>query len=140
MALSEEYREYLLDLFGPLGSVRVRGMFGGAGIFHGEVMFALVAYEALYLKADEINRPVFEEGCWPPFIYESPNGKRVQMPYWQVPDALMDEVDALRDLARGAIDAAYRAARAKAVKKRPPMKKAAAKKPAAKKPAAKKRV
>lgn len=127
MAISEEYRAFLLDLFGPLGPVRVRGMFGGAGIFHGEVMFGLVAYEALYLKADEINRPVFEDGGWPPFVYQSPNGKRVQMPYWQVPDALMDEVDELRDLARGAIDAAYRAARAKAVKKRPAAGKAAAK-------------
>jgi len=118
MAISEEYREFLLDLFGPLGAVRVRRMFSGAGVFHGEVMFALVAREALYLKADEQNRPAFETAGWPPFVYETPAGKRVQMPYWQVPDTLLDEVDELRDLARGAIDAAYRAARAKNTKKR----------------------
>ncbi len=36
--------------FGP---VTVRPMFGGAGIFRDGLMFALIADEVLYLKADE---------------------------------------------------------------------------------------
>ncbi len=38
MALSPQYRDYALDLLAPLGPVRARRMFGGGGLFHGEVI------------------------------------------------------------------------------------------------------
>ena len=49
--------ESIQDLFHELGPVRIRRMFGGQGIYAGERMFALEARGALYLKADDVNRP-----------------------------------------------------------------------------------
>ena len=38
---------YLLELLAPFGNVRAKKMFGGHGIFKDELMFGLVAEEAL---------------------------------------------------------------------------------------------
>ena len=42
MALSREFAEHLRDLFGALGPVETRRMFGGAGVYLGDAMIALV--------------------------------------------------------------------------------------------------
>ena len=47
--------EAIRDLFAALGPVRTRRMFGGQGIYAGELMFALEAGGELYLKADDWN-------------------------------------------------------------------------------------
>ena len=48
-----EFVSHVLDLMQSLGRVRARRMFGGYGIFIDGLMFALIADETLYLKADE---------------------------------------------------------------------------------------
>ena len=47
MALSAEFAEHLRDLFGALGPVETRRMFGGAGVYLGDAMFALVIDDTL---------------------------------------------------------------------------------------------
>ena len=47
------FQELLVELFEPVGGVTFRRMFGGLGIFRQGLMFALVADDTLYLKADE---------------------------------------------------------------------------------------
>ena len=42
MAISPEFADHLRDLFGALGPVETRRMFGGAGVYLGDAMFALV--------------------------------------------------------------------------------------------------
>jgi len=45
----------------PLGDVRAKSMFGGYGLFLDGLMFGLVTRDdALFLKADDTNRPAFE--------------------------------------------------------------------------------
>jgi len=56
-----EYVEYLKEVFESFGSVQPRRMFGGYGVFHKGLMFALVSDETLYLKADETNSRYFTE-------------------------------------------------------------------------------
>ena len=52
MALSREFADHLRDLFGALGPVETRRMFGGAGVYLGDAMIALVIDDTLYMKAD----------------------------------------------------------------------------------------
>ena len=40
--------------------LRTRRMFGGLGVYSGDVMKALVAYGELYLKVDGETKPAFE--------------------------------------------------------------------------------
>jgi DNA transformation protein len=49
--------EDIRELFAAFGSVTVRRMFGGAGIYAEETMFALVHDGVIYLKADAHNAP-----------------------------------------------------------------------------------
>jgi len=110
MSLSPEFTDYLHELFEPLGKVRVRRMFGGAGIFCEDLMFALVAREVLYLKVDDENRAQFEAEGLEAFSYES-KGKRVQLSYFRAPDETLDSPALMHPWARSALAAALRSAR-----------------------------
>ncbi len=112
MAVSAEYRAFVIDLLRAFGPVRIRAMFGGAGVYadleEGPVMFGLIADETLYLKTDDSNRPAFDaEGCGP-FLYEKKDGTVMAMGYCQVPDRLLEDADDLAHWARGALDVALR--------------------------------
>ncbi len=51
MKVSRDFVDYLQDLFGQLGLVRVRAMFGGAGVYIDDLMFGLLDRdETLYRK------------------------------------------------------------------------------------------
>lgn len=102
------FQDLLRDLFDPVGGVSFKRMFGGVGIFRQGTMFALVADDTLYLKADETTRPAHEaEGCGP-FVHESKRGS-VATSYWQMPERLYDEPEAFREWALAAFSVAERA-------------------------------
>lgn len=52
---------YLPEVFELFGPVTLRKMFGGYGVYHDGLMFALVADDILYLKADAENARYFDE-------------------------------------------------------------------------------
>ncbi|MEM9370661.1 MAG: TfoX/Sxy family protein [Pseudomonadota bacterium] len=93
MAVSADYAEFIRDLFSGLGPIRTRRMFGGAGVYLDDAMFALI-YEdgVVYLRGDDDLGPLFEaQGCerW---IYAG-KGKPVSMPYWRLPESALDDPD-----------------------------------------------
>ena len=100
--------EAIRDLFAGLCPVRTRRMFGGQGVYAGDVMFALEANGELYLKADDSVLPAFQAAGSGPFVYEK-DGRIARMSYWRLPD------EAAR-WGRLAIAAARRAAAARALK------------------------
>ena len=75
-------------------------------------MFALIAYDQLYLKADESNRPAFEANRLAPFTYAG-KGRPMQMSYYEAPSEGFDDPEILCDWARGAYAAALRAKKPK---------------------------
>ena len=113
MPVSGFVQECVDRLSDVLGGVKARGMFGGFGIYHQGRMFALVANDQLYLKADVVNRDTYIDGGSTPFLYES-KGTPVTMSYY-LADLDADEFAEWTSLA---VDAAERAATAKPV--RPP--------------------
>lgn len=103
-----EYTEYLREVLAEFGPVTARRMFGGHGIFHAGIMFALVADDVLYLKTDARNLPDFEAAELPPFCYEK-RGKLVRTSYYQAPDDMLDDPETAVYWARRAFEAARRA-------------------------------
>ena len=103
-------------MLAPLGEVSARAMFGGWGFHLDGRMFALVAFDAFYIKADDSNRADFESRRLEPFRYEA-NGKASVMSYFQPPSEALDDRDILCEWARKGVEAAARAAKAK--RKRP---------------------
>jgi DNA transformation protein len=118
MSVSPEYRDFIIELFSSVGAVRVRNMFGGAGIYaptpDGKgVMFGLIADETVYLKVNDANRGDFEAEGMGPFTYETDGRKPITMSYYELPPRLYDEPDDLNHWARKALDAALAARKPK---------------------------
>jgi len=102
--------DYIRDLFAELGTVHIRRMFGGAGIYAGDVMFGLVSDDLIYLKADAGTVPAFEREKCLPFQYTTKKGKRAVMSYWRLPDRLYDDPVELAQWAKQAIAVARQSA------------------------------
>lgn len=109
--MSEDFIAYLQDLFVDFGPVSARAMFGGYGLYHDGVMFAVVMDDGLYLKADAQTLETFEAARCAPFVYAH-GGKQLTMSYWAAPEAAMDSSQAMLPWARLAFEAALRKANA----------------------------
>jgi DNA transformation protein len=110
MSVSPSFRIFVLEQLGRSG-VQVRGqsMFGGVGIYAGELFFALLADDTLYFKVDDSNRPDFEARGLRPF---RPYGEGSEgMHYFRVPDDLLEDPEELRRWAEKAIGVARQARR-----------------------------
>ena len=93
--------EQVVREWAPLGEVSSRKMFGGYGIFESSVMFALVNSQGeLYLKADDSNRPRFEE------VEAKKHGR---MPYFQPPPEVLADEQMLREWAQVSLEVAHAA-------------------------------
>ena len=106
--MTESFVVFCLDVLSVAGSVRARGMFGGHGIYLGEVMFALIADDALYLKVDEETRSAFDEAESVPFVYHGKKGRPVTMSYREMPPEGFESPERAEHWAGLAIDAARR--------------------------------
>lgn len=108
MAVSAGFLEVLADVLGFVPGYRTRRMFGGAGIYSGEVMFALAIDDGLYLKTDAESAPAFAARGLEPFIYRDRNGREVPMSYRAAPEEVLEDPDAAREWVGLALAAAHR--------------------------------
>lgn len=99
--------EYLKDVFQAFGPITVRSMFGGYGVYHDGLMFALVHDGELYLKADEGNRRDFEQAGLPAFEYNK-GGRWITMSYYQAPPEMLEDPELAADWASRSYAAAVR--------------------------------
>lgn len=112
MAVSADYRAFVLDQLGRVvPNVRHRSMFGGVGIYAGELFFALIADDTVYFKVDDTNRQSFEARGSGPFRPYGPDGETMQ--YYELPEDVLEDPDTLRAWAEGSIDSARRKRRKK---------------------------
>lgn len=106
--MSDEFIEYVMELFGPFGTVAARRMFGGHGVYLDGLMFAIVSQDALYLKADAMNRIEFEQAGCEIFGYAR-KGKRATINFFRAPADAMESPELMLPWARSAYAAALRA-------------------------------
>jgi len=111
MPVSDEYIAFVKDLLADLGPLRVKRMFGGAGIYSGELFFAILADDVLYLKVDEANRADYEARRLKPFSYRMKNGRVATMSYYPLPAEVLEDPVELKEWALKAVEAAARSLR-----------------------------
>ncbi|MCO5729949.1 TfoX/Sxy family protein [Rhizobium sp. SSA_523] len=99
------------DMFEALGSVSIRRMFGGKGIYHQGIIFALELRDEIMLKADAETAPLFAAAGARQWSYEGKSGKAVLMPYWTIPEEALDDPDSMAKWSRLAFEAGLRASR-----------------------------
>jgi DNA transformation protein len=104
--------EFIRELFAPFGPVTLRRMFGGAGIYAGGLMFALVFDGAIFLKVDDDSIPHFRREGSEPFTYtrakSGGRSGRASLSYWRLPERLYDDPDELAAWANRALAIAER--------------------------------
>ncbi len=118
MAVSRDFKAYVEELFGALGPVRIKPMFGGAGVYADDLMFALLADDALYLRVDGETEPRFADAGSAPFTYAMKDGREISLGYWRAPDEALEGADEAEPWGRLALEAALRKRAAKAPKRR----------------------
>jgi DNA transformation protein len=106
--MTESFRRFVLDQLSQTApQVRGKSMFGGLGIYSGELFFALIASEILYLKVDDETRSTFESLGSKPFKPFA--DKPMTMSYYDLPLEILEVVSRLQPYVRLAIEAAERA-------------------------------
>lgn len=93
MSLSEGDIAFALDLFHDLGGVTHRKMFGGMCLYHDGTVFALCASDGqLYLKTRT-----------PAALFDMDTAQFHNMPYFAVPDDILDDPQRACTIARRAL-------------------------------------
>ena len=91
------------------GKVEARAMFGAWGLYHEGTFFALIAGEALYIKADDETRPDFQALGLEPFVYRMRDGESITMTYYAAPEEALESPEVMAEWARRGYGAALRA-------------------------------
>ncbi|MCW5946511.1 MAG: TfoX/Sxy family protein [Fimbriimonadales bacterium] len=105
MSFSPEYRSLVEAKISTVVPIRTKAMFGGVGIYSGDLFFALIAEDKLFFKVDDTNRPDFEQAGMEPFY---PYGSPTPMHYWEVPNGVFNDSKQLKLWVEKAIAVAAR--------------------------------
>jgi DNA transformation protein len=108
MSSSSEFVEFVVEQMESIGSLRVRAMFGGYGIYLDDFFFAIIVDDRLYFKVDSVTVSEFEAKGLRPFSYVA-RGKLVTMNYFEAPPEVFEEPEVMRLWVQKAYGAAKRA-------------------------------
>lgn len=98
MKKNSPYLNYVLhDLLAGIEGITSKSMFGGISLYQYGIIFGIIIEDTLYFKVDDSNKQRYIELDSQPFTYTSKNNKTVQMPYWIVPEEILEDSDTLRD-------------------------------------------
>jgi DNA transformation protein len=101
MRSSRAFRDFALDQLSGVPAVTARAMFGGIGLYAGDVFFGIIASDILYLKVDDSNRPEYEAAgsrAFRPFA-----DRAMVMPYYEAPVGVLESADTLAAWAKASI-------------------------------------
>jgi DNA transformation protein len=101
MRSSNAFRDFALDQLSGVSGLSARAMFGGIGLYAGDVFFGIIASDILYLKVDDSNRREYEAAgsrAFRPFA-----DRAMAMPYYEVPVGVLESADTLAAWARTSI-------------------------------------
>lgn len=133
----DSFHAYVKELFAGVGRVEIKRMFGGAAGYSAGLMFLLLADDTIHIKADDALKAELREEGSGPFVWEPQSGPRkgekVDLGYWRLPDAALDDPDLAAEWGRKALAIAKAKASAKAPKTKKTVKSRAATKTPAKK-------
>jgi DNA transformation protein len=104
MAVSDEFMNYVLDQLSHWGSVSVRRMFGGAGLYQEGRMFGLIADDVVYLKVDDASRDDFVKAGSSPFNPYPELTKATTFTYYEIPPEVLENRDTFRRWAQRSLD------------------------------------
>lgn len=110
MSVSNGYRTYIVDQLAAVSALSTRRMFGGLGLYSGELFFALIDDDVLYFKVDDANREDYVSRGMKAFV---PIPNKPSMGYFQVPADVIEDAEEITRWARRSVEVAQRAGQKK---------------------------
>jgi DNA transformation protein len=99
-----ELVDFVLDQLGEVEELRARPMFGGTGLYSGDVFFGIIFSDTLYLKVNATTRAAYvRAGMKPLKPYQD---RPTTMQYYEVPASVLEDREELTKWARQAITVA----------------------------------
>lgn len=86
------FMKFVLDQLGGLPDLDCRAMFGGHGLYAGDVFFGIIWGGRLYFKTRSSTRPKYLEQGMGPF---RPNERQTLKSYYEVPIDVLEDHDEL---------------------------------------------
>ena len=106
--MNSEFADEIVERLGRVvSSLRIRRMFGAVGLYSGEQFFGIVAFDRLWFKVDDSNRPDYEARGSEPF--QPFPDRPTAMSYYEVPADLLGDSEELRVWAMRSVAIARRA-------------------------------
>lgn len=113
MSASEEFTNYVLDLLAPLGAIKSGRFFGGAGLSHAGVQFAMIMGNSLYFVVDDKTRGKYIAENKEPFSYNNKRGEVLVKRYYEIPEDLFEDQEKLLDWANESLGIAIKTSKCK---------------------------
>lgn len=101
MKVSKGFVAFATEQLQAVKGLRAKAMFGGVGLYAGDVFFGLLARDTLFLKVDDSNRGQYEAAGMKAFKPYA--DKAMVMPYFQVPAAVLEDAIELANWARQSV-------------------------------------
>jgi DNA transformation protein and related proteins len=105
LRVSSGFRDFILGQLAGVPDLKAKAMFGGIGLYSGDVFFGILAADVLYLKVGDTNRADFERAGATPF---EPYAERKSMTYYNVPAPVLEHAGDLAQWAARSIQVARR--------------------------------
>ena len=93
-----EFLQYALDIFSPLGKLHTKTLFGGNAILKNNITFAMVFDGSIYLKTNKDTVKKYLDLNSKPLSYKK-NNKTINLRYYEIPVEIIDDEDQLIDWA-----------------------------------------
>ena len=93
MKKSTSFRDYIIDLLSGVLDVTTRSMFSGWGFYQRGVIFGFAVESEFYVKGAVVDKDDFMAAGSRQFTYLHTNKKMVSMPYWFVPEDILENRD-----------------------------------------------
>ncbi len=97
------FAQFVVEQLHGVSEVRYKQMFGGFGLYSGEVFFGIVSGERVFFKTNDKTCVRYEEMGSECF---RPSKKQVIKNYWEVPMDIVEDPHELEEWAREAIGVA----------------------------------
>jgi DNA transformation protein len=122
MPVAAAYLQYVLEQLERLGRMSSRRMFGGVGLYCGDLFFGLIDDDTLYFKVNDDTRADYESRGMKPFrpYKDKPE---VSMTYYTVPVDVLDDPEEIVTWARRSVAVAAATAKPRNPKTLPKTKK-----------------
>ena len=109
MAAHQGLIDWVTEALAPIGTVTMRRMMGGATLYCNATIFAIVASDSLWFKADALSDATWDAAGCDRFTYHMGEGRSGSMNYRRAPEDVYDDADALAEWARVGLEAGARA-------------------------------